>query len=78
MTLYLLYTDFVAQIRSSSGLFLCSWLTCGIAMAYLWPRSGRCGPDLGRHNVAMWVLMWIMTPFPKNDLCINKNENTYR
>jgi len=25
MTPYLIYTDFVAQIKSSSGLFLCSW-----------------------------------------------------
>ena len=58
MTPYLIYTDFVSQIRSSSDLFLCSWLTCGIAMACLWPRSGKqewatqgpsfhaaCGPD---------------------------------
>jgi len=59
-------------------LLACSWLTYGIAMACLWPRSGkhdwatqapsviaacgpdlhaksaRCGPDLGRNNVAMW------------------------
>jgi len=79
MTPRLIYTDFVAQIKSSSGLFFCYWLTCGIVMAYLWPRSGkqewatqgpsfhaacgpdphptstRCGPDLGRNNVAMWL-----------------------
>ncbi len=41
MTPYLIYTDFVTQIRSSCGLFLCSWLTYGIAMACLWPRSGK-------------------------------------
>jgi len=59
MTPCLIYTDFVAQVKSSSGLFLCSWLTCGIAMACFWPRSGKqewatqalsviaaCGPDL--------------------------------
>ena len=35
------------------------WLTCGIAVAHLWPRSGKrepsfqaaCGPDVGR----MWA-----------------------
>jgi len=41
MTPYLINTDFVAQIRSSSGVFICSELTCGIAMACLWPRSGK-------------------------------------
>jgi len=41
ITPYLIYTGHVAPIRSSSGLFLCFWLTCGIAMAWLWPRSGK-------------------------------------
>jgi len=41
MTPRLIYTDFVAQIKSSSGLFFCYWLTCGIVMACLWPRSGK-------------------------------------
>jgi len=58
MTPYLIYTDFVPQIRFSSGLFLCFWLTYGITMACLWPTSGKqewatqgtsfhaaCGPD---------------------------------
>jgi len=31
-TTLLIYTDFVDQIRSSSGLLLYSWLVCGIAM----------------------------------------------
>ncbi len=28
----------MAQINFSCGLYLCSWLTCGIAMACFWPR----------------------------------------
>jgi len=43
MTPYLIYADFTAQIRSSSGLFLCSWLT----VALLGPA---CGPDLAKRN----------------------------
>ncbi len=40
VTPYLIYTDFVTRIRSSCGLFLCSWLTCGIAMACTMLLSG--------------------------------------
>jgi len=85
MTLYLIYTDFMTQIRSSSGLFLCSWLTCAIAMACLWPKSGkqewatqgpsfhtaRCRPDLGRQNVAMWVVWHATLAILRNMLLWN-------
>ncbi len=56
MTAYLIYKDSVTRIRSSCGLFLCSWLTCDIAIDCFWPRSGKqersCFiphvPDVGR------------------------------
>ncbi len=57
MTPYLTHT-FSDSYKVQCSLFLCSWLTCGIAVAWLWPRSGEqersvqvplfhatCGPD---------------------------------
>jgi len=51
MTLYL---DFVAPISSSSGLFLCSWLTCCYGLLVAQIRI-RLVPDVGRNSVAMWA-----------------------
>jgi len=54
MTPYLIYTRFVDQKSSSSGLFLCFgwhmallWPTCGPDLANRSPRAiiQRCGPD---------------------------------
>jgi len=48
----LIYTDFVDQIRSSSGLFLYSWLTCGIAMQ-------RCKVQVQKVKVLLKQITWI-------------------
>jgi len=49
MTPYLRYTDSVAQIRSSPGLFLYSWLACGIAMQ-------RCKVQVQKVKVLLSIL----------------------
>jgi len=54
MTPCLIYTDFVAQIKSSSGLFIFFALSWHVAL--LWPACGpdlanRSGPPKGRHSL---------------------------
>jgi len=52
MTPHLMYTDLVAHIRSSCGVFFCSWLTCGIAWLDCGPDlANRSGPPKGRHSM---------------------------
>jgi len=47
--LFLIYTDFVGQIMSSSGLFLYSWLACGIAIQ-------RCKVQVQKVKVLLSIL----------------------